>query len=475
MHPCTPAPLLLCSPGPCLCYNRKMSDGAQSRAVGYIELLRNNKNFRRLWTGQFISQTGDWFNSVALFTLMLSLTGSGEAVGYILILKLLPTFFIGPLAGVAADRFNRKTIMIVSDVARGLSVLGFLLVKTPDQVWIVYALTVVQVVLSTFFDPARSAATPSIVSRGELISANALSGASWSVTLALGAALGGVVTDAFGRDTAFIIDSASYFISALFILMMRFPASAGGRAQAAQGKSSKLSLAGATGLRDLIEGWRYLRRNPRVMAVLLVKSGWGLGGGVLLLLTVFGKQIFPIGRGGSTSIGLLYAARGVGALVGPMIASLFTGRSPRVMRRVIAIAFFIAAAFYLLFAHAPTLAFAALFAVGAHAGGSIQWVYSTALLQMSVPDRFLGRVFALELAMLTLTMSLSTYFTGWGIDHAGLSPRQMATILGVAFLVPGVAWLLLQRWLDKTEGSEDEQSQPPIEVEPLTEPSFPPG
>ncbi len=452
-----------------------MSDGEQGHSVGYIRLLGGNKNFRNLWTGQFISQMGDWLNTVALFTLMLSLTGSGEAVGFILILKLLPTFFVGPLAGVAADRFNRKTIMIVTDVARGLSVLGFLFVKTPDQVWMVYALTVVQVILSTFFDPAKSAAIPSVVSRDELIAANGISGASWSVTLALGAALGGVVTDAFGRDAAFIINAASFFVSALFIMAVRFPATRAERAREAQDKSSKLALADATGIRDLIEGARYLRRNPRVMALLLVKSGWGLGGGVLLLLTIFGKQIFPMGRDGSTSIGLLYAARGVGALIGPMIASSLAGRMPRRMRRVIGIAFFITAIFYLLFAHAPTLMLAALFAVGAHAGGSIQWVYSTALLQMSVPDRFLGRVFALELAMVTLTMSLSTYFTGWGIDHGGFTPRQMATILGLAFLVPGILWLLIQRWFDKTEASEDEQSQSLIEAEPLTETSFPPG
>ncbi|HET8675839.1 MAG TPA: MFS transporter [Blastocatellia bacterium] len=452
-----------------------MSDEGQGRSVGYVRLLGGNRNFRYLWTGQFISQMGDWFNSVALFTLILSLTGSGEAVGFILILKLLPTFFVGPLAGVAADRFDRKTIMIVTDVARGLSVLGFLFVKTPDQVWMVYALTVAQVILSTFFDPAKSAAVPNIVSRDELIAANGLSGASWSLTLALGAALGGVVTDAFGRDTAFIIDAASYFVSALFILAVRFPAARARRARSAQAKPSKLALADATGIRDLIEGARYLRRNPRVMAVLLVKSGWGLGGGVLLLLTIFGKQIFPIGRDGSTSIGLLYAARGIGALIGPVVASSLAGRLPRRMRRVIGIAFFITAAFYLLFAQAPTLMFAALFAVGAHAGGSIQWVYSTALLQMSVPDRFLGRVFALELAMVTLTMSLSTYFTGWGIDHGGFSPRQMATILGLAFLVPGILWLLLQPWLDKKEPSEDERSESLIEAEPVAETSFPPG
>jgi len=455
-----------------------MSDAQQERAVGYVALLRGNKNFRHLWAGQFISQMGDWFNSVALFTLMLNLTGSGEAVGYILILKLLPTFFVGPLAGVAADRYNRKTIMIVTDLARGLAVLGFLFIKTPDQVWLVYALTIAQVVLSTFFDPAKSAAIPNIVSRDELIAANGISGASWSVTLALGAALGGVVTDAFGRDTAFIIDSASFFISTLFILMVRLPARSTAETRAARNKSSKLSLLDATGFRDLIEGARYLRQNPRVMAVLLVKSGWGLGGGVLLLLTVFGKQIFPLGRDGSTSIGLLYAARGVGALIGPMIASLLTGNAPRTMRRVIGIAFFNTAIFYLLFAHAPSLIFAALFAVGAHSGGSIQWVYSNVLLQMSVPDRFLGRVFALELAMVTLTMSLSTYLTGRGLDHGGFSARQMATILGFSFFVPGIAWLFLQPWLDQGEHAET-RTATLAETEPATEPaaetSFPPA
>jgi len=198
-----------------------MTQNPPGRAVGYIQLLRSNHDFRRLFIGQLVSQTGDWFNSVALFTLLLSLTGSGEAVGYILIIKLLPSFFAGPLAGVVADRFNRKTIMIVADIVRGFLVLGFLLVQRPEQVWLVYAIAALEVVVSTFFDPAKSAAIPNIVSREELIPANALSAASWSVTLALGAALGGVVTDAFGRNTAFVVDSVSFFVSAAFIWAVR--------------------------------------------------------------------------------------------------------------------------------------------------------------------------------------------------------------------------------------------------------------
>ncbi len=446
-------------------YNARMSENGSGRAVGYIQLLRSNHDFRRLFVGQLVSQTGDWFNSVALFTLLLSLTGSGEAVGYILIIKLLPSFFVGPLAGVVADRFNRKTVMIVADIVRGILVLGFLLVQRPDQVWIVYALAALEVVVSTFFDLAKSAAIPNIVSREELISANALSSASWSITLALGAGLGGLVTDAFGRDTAFIIDSMSFFVSAGYIARVRLRSST-----AKPERPRHLSLASATGVTDLIEGARYLRSNPRVMALLLVKSGWGVGGGVLLLLTVYGKQIFPLGRDGAASIGLLYAARGLGALIGPIIAGMITSGAPRTMRQAISIAFFVSAAFYLLIAHSPVLAVALICVIGAHSGGSIQWVFSTTLLQMSVPDRFLGRVFALEMALLTLTMSVSTYVTGWGVDHPGLGARRMATAMGLAFMVPGAAWLMLQRWLDR--GDDKIRARPPMEVGPTTESSY---
>jgi predicted MFS family arabinose efflux permease len=450
-----------------------MSQKPAGKAIGYVELLRNNHNFRRLWLGRLISQTGDWFNSVALFTLLLNLTGSGEAVGLVLIIKLLPQFFAGPIAGVVADRFNRKTIMIVADVMRGLLVLGFLLVRRPDQVWIVYLIAALEIIVSSFFEPAESAAVPTIVSREELVSANALSGATWSVTLAFGAALGGAVTDLFGRDTAFVIDAITFFISAAFIQATRIPPLAG--RPKPSGQSKRLSFANATGITDFIEGARYLKSNPHVCVLLFVKSGWGLGGGVLLLLTIFGKQLFPVGRDGSASIGLLYAARGTGALIGPIIARWITSDSPRTMRRAITVAFFVAGVFYLLFAGAPSLVFALIFIVGAHAGGSIQWVFSTTLLQLAVPNRFLGRVFALEMALFTLSMSVSTYLTGWGIDHAGISPRQMALALGIAFMIPGVVWFMLQRWLDDSENNVVHIEPQIISQEPASETSFPPG
>ncbi len=444
--------------------------------VGYIELLRENRDFRNLTIGRFISQMGDWFNSVALFTLLLNLTGSGETIAIILIIKLLPTFFFGPLAGVVADRFNRKTIMIASNLLRGITVLGFLFIHRADQVWIVYALTALQVIFSTFFEPAESAAVPSLVRRQDLVTANALGGASWSVTLALGAAIGGFVTDAFGRDTAFIIDSISFFVSSLFILPVRIPSLKRSSAESLtaskdspnEGKETRrkrLSFADATGITDFVEGTRYLNSNRSVMAVLLVKSGWGLGGGVLLLLTIFGKQVFPIGQDGSTSIGILYACRGFGALIGPILARAITSNSPATMRRAITVAFFISALFYLLFANSPLFVLACACVIGAHAGGSIQWVFSTVLLQTAVPNRFLGRVFAIEQSLLTLAMAVSTYLTGWSLDHAGLSARQAASWLGAAFLMPGIAWWMIQRRLDKSEARKLKTSQPIIEAE----------
>jgi MFS family permease len=429
-------------------------------SAGYAELLRGNSEFRKLWTGQFISQTGDWFNNVALFTLILNLTGNSESVGYILIIKLLPTFFFGPFAGVVADRFNRKAIMILSDVLRGFLVLGFLFIKNPDQVWIVYLITALQVVGTTFFEPANSASIPMIVQRRGLITANALASMSWSITLSVGAALGGLVTDVLGRETAFVIDSISFFISAAFIWSVRFPR----MPERAPRAEKKLSFARVTGLADMIEGARYLRSNPSLIAVLLVKSGWGVGGGVLLLLTIFGKQIFPLGRDGSASIGLLYAARGLGAFLGPVTARLFTGSSPRIMRRAITIAFFLSSAFYLLFAHSPFLAVAALCVMGAHAGGSIQWTFSTTLLQMSAENRFLGRVFSIEQALVMLTISASTFLTGWGIDRAGLTARQMASLLGLAFIIPGLMWIIAERRLKTV--SEERETAPVARTEP---------
>ena len=110
--------------------------------VGYIDLLRRNRSFRQLWLGQVVSQMGDWFNTIALYTLILQLTGSGRDIGVLLVARFVPSFFFGPIAGVIADRFSRQRIMIWSDLLRALVVLGFLFVRRAEHLWIIYVLTV---------------------------------------------------------------------------------------------------------------------------------------------------------------------------------------------------------------------------------------------------------------------------------------------------------------------------------------------
>ena len=411
---------------------------------GYVELLRRNRNFRRIWLSQVLSQMGDWFDTVALYTMVLNLTGSGRAIGLVLVARFLPSVLVGPMSGVIADRFNRRTIMIASDVARAFVVLGFLFVRSADHLWLVYVLTVVQLVFSTFFEPVRTAAIPSMVEARDLVTANTISSATWSAMLTLGAAIGGLVTGWVGTDAAFILDSFTYLVSAALIMSVRFP-------RRAPEMEHRLTIGRALGLTQTLEGISYVRSRPRVLALLMVKPAWGVGGGILALLAVFGEKIFPVGRSTATGIGVLYAARGVGTAIGPVIARRFWGDTRQHMQRAIGLSFLLSGLFYIAFGSATNFALALTMLVIAHMGGSTLWVYSTVLLQRAVEDRFRGRVFAAELALLTLTMAASNYVTGELLDRFDLSPRAVAIGIGIFFLLPALVWFLSARWWNVKE------------------------
>jgi MFS family permease len=403
-------------------------------------VLRRNRNFRLLYIGQTISQLGDWFNAVAVFALLLDLTGSATAVAWMMIVQFLPVAVFGPLAGVVVDRVDRRRLMIATDVARGCLIAVLLLIHRRDQVWIAYVVMAFTVGAQAFFEPARTATIPNITAPDELLTANALSSATWSAMLAIGASIGGLVTAIAGRNVAFVVNALSFFASAFFIGRTRYDSTPAAVARPA-------GLLALTGITDLIEGVRYVRQRSHVAALMFVKAGWGLAGGVLLLLTIFGQRVFPLGEGSAAGIGVLYGARGVGAGLGPITLRWILGQDRVRLRRAIGPAFFMVGLFYVALAAAPTLAVAALCVLLAHFGGSILWVFSTVLLQLEVPDRFRGRVFAAELALVTLMSSASSYWTGRQLDRAGWSPRALAFALGILFCVPGGLWLIIQsRW-----------------------------
>ena len=403
-------------------------------------LLRRNADFRGLWLAQLVSFLGDWFNTLAVYNLVTELTGgSGKALAWVLICRFLPMLAFSAAAGVVADRLPRKRILVAADLLRAVVVLGFLFVRRSDQIELVYVLTAMQLSLSAFFQPARDAAVPTVTTREELLAANTLSGATWSVMLAFGAALGGLVTATLGRDAAFVIDAATFVFSAALLLRVRIPP------HPPRARAGGVSLARLSGAADVAEGASYVLAHPVIGWLLMVKLGWGLGGGVLLLLVIFGETVFT--PGGSAGVGILYAARGLGSAVGPFLARWIGGESPRAMRLAILAAFLCAGFFYIGFSFAPGLPIAVLALIGAHIGGSILWVFSTTLLQMAVPDRLRGRVFAAEWALVTLSMSVSSFLTGRAIDAPELDPRAIARVLGAVFLLPGVVWAAGQFFL----------------------------
>jgi MFS family permease len=404
----------------------------------YRALLAGNRNYRLLWIGQIVSQLGDWFNSVAIYALLLELTGSATSVALMIIVQFLPMAVIGPVAGVVVDRMNRRRLMIGTDILRGMLILVLLVVQRADQVWLVYVVMGATVSLTAFFEPARTAVIPNVTSRAQLLTANALSSATWSAMLAIGAGAGGVVTALFGRNVAFLVNAVSFFASAVVIARTSF------NADPPESKRPA-GWAAITGIGDLIEGIRYIRSDRHVAALMLVKAGWGIAGGVLLLMTVMGQRLFPVGGSAAAGIGVLYAARGIGAGIGPIMARAWLGQQPDEMRRAIAPSYVLVALFYLMLSWSTTIGLASVAVIGAHAAGSVLWVFSTVLLQLSVPDRFRGRVFSAELALLMIVSALSSCVCGYALDTWGLSPFLLTRVLGALFVLPTLGWLIIER------------------------------
>jgi MFS family permease len=379
-------------------------------------LLSTNTDFRKLWAAQLVSFCGDWFTTVALLGLVLELTGSALNSGIVLASSILPSFLMAPIAGAFADRFDRRRLMVGTDLLRAALALGLLLVRSPETVWIGPVCLAGMSALSAFFLPASGASLPNLVAPEDLAAANTLTSASWGTMLAVGAALGGWVAAEFGRDTAFVLDASSFVTSALLVM--------GIRANFSQGRIAGVAVRTGHSIR---EGFAYARSDPRVLALLASKGGFGLGVGVVALLPVLATDVF---RAGDRGIGILFAARGLGALLGPFLVIRYVRDSDR--RMLVALAWSIAtyAIAYLVLAGAPTLALAGAVATIAHLGGGSQWVLSSYGLQRIVPDYVRGRILALDLGVVSLTISISSLAAGRLADLG--HPRVvMASLAGL--------------------------------------------
>jgi MFS family permease len=389
----------------------------------YWRLLRENRDFRLLYIGALISLGGDWFLTVALLDLVLQLTGSATLASLMLLCQTLPIFIFTPIAGHIIDRVDRRKLMIVVDVIRTGACLLPLLARTPAFLPFAYLGVVIISIGSAYFEPASQAALPNIVKPEELGPANVLMGSTWGTMLAAGAAIGGLVTTWFGRDVSFLVDAASFLVSALVLWRMRVPFS-----EAREEHHEQPPL-----LESIRETIHYARAHPRVLALLTTKGGYGVAAGVVAMLSVFGKQVF---KAGALGMGLLFAARGLGALLGPFLLRAIAREDAQYRAIVYCVLAF--GAGYSALALSPSLTFGLIAIFFAHLGGGASWQISTYGLQRETPDYIRGRVFAADYGFVTLTMSVSSIFTGIAADHFGPAHATIGT--ASAALLFAIIW-----------------------------------
>jgi MFS family permease len=410
--------------------------------IGYGQLIRDNRNFRYLWLGQIISLLGDWFNLIASASLLASLTETRLPIGVLFVVRMLAPFLISPIAGVVADRYNRKHILIATDIIRAVTVFCFLFVRDASQVWLLYALTAIQLGISGFFFPTRIAILPDIVSPQGLGVANAISSATWSIMLALGAAIGGLVSGVWGIYPAFIIDGLTFLLSAVFIFQIKLDVT--------PGLDAMDKTVGAA-LRQYIDGLRYLGKQVDILVIALHKSALSLlmFSGLQIAQVAIAEDIFVYGKGGGIGLGLMFGITGVGTGLGPIVVRYFTGDEDRRLRLAIIWGYLMGGLG--LVVTAPLFNFGlVLFGVFLRGvGGGIIWVFSTQLLLHLVPNQVRGRVFATEFALFTLMSAAGSGFAGVALDPLGIS----GTIWWMAglTLIPTLLWTL---WLGRNQSTE---------------------
>lgn len=407
--------------------------------ASYLRLLGGNRNFRRLWGAQVVSEIGDWFYTLAIYNLLLQLTGRAGSVALALVLQVLPQTLIGPAAGVINDRLRRKHVMIAADVGRMLIVFCMLLVRSREMVWLVYPLLVAETLLAAFFEPARSSIIPNIVPREDVVLANTLSSSTWSVNLLLGATAGGVVAALLGQNAVFVLNAVSFLVSAVLILSMRFSE------PHAQGAAS-LRFRDLFGFSPVMAGVRYVRTHARLRSTIFVKAGNLIIGPGWVLFTVMGQREFAIrwhgldpARGAFLGMSLLLGARGFGALLGPLVTAPWAGHWIPKLEKAILFGYLASAAGYTLLGISGHLWQACLCVMVAHFGGSMVWVFSTTLLQLQSDDRFRGRVFSADLGLCMFTIAAGAYVAGRFVDW-GFAARHVASGAGLLMLIPAAWW-----------------------------------
>ena len=380
---------------------------------GYIEFFASNAKYRRLWAASVISLLGEWFNTIALFFLILEYSGSEFLLGILFSVRMLLFGLSQPINGLLADRLNRKSLMFWSNNAQIILALSFLMVDGPEDMWWLISVSGLMMLLHGIYVTAERAAVPNIVEEEDLITANAIGSASWSTALCIGAMLGGIVVSQWGTDAAFIIDSLTFLLSSIILIPLVIEQKVD---ESMKGPLFK------TAFRNIKFGWNRIYSDKKLLRIVFAKTSWNLGGAGLagVFLVLAGADI--TGYGAAFGFGLFFFARGIGTGIGPLIArSVFKDKTkwPSLIGILVSISgiFYLAVGLTLEIYLPLTVALI----ICSHAASGGNWVLSTVLTQSWVEDEVRGRVFSMDMLLLGASAALSTTTAGYLVEYHGLT------------------------------------------------------
>src|SRR6202046_5668117 len=399
----------------------------------FLQLLTSNRNYRYAWSGQVVSEIGDHFNNVAVFSLALANTRSGLVVTGIMLSRAIPAVMAGPVAGVILDRLDRKRIMIASDLIRAVVAFGFILAIPRSDTWLLYLLSALLRLSSPFFPSGRSAILPTIANKKELHTANSLTQTTQWMTLTIGAFLGGTSVVQFGYKWAFTFNALSFLFSAACISRLRVERGNFRAERTALGEDKVVRP-----WHEYTEGLRYMKASPLILGLALLGIGWASGGGAAqILFSLFGELVFNRGPAG---IGYLWAAAGVGLLVGGTFAHWLGKRiSFGAYKRTISICYVIHGGSYIIFSQMRNFQMALLFLAISRSAIAVSSVLNMSQLLRHVSNEFRGRVFATMETMQWSTMMLS--MAGAGVASQTWSPRTIGIASGLLSSSTAFFWL----------------------------------
>jgi MFS family permease len=398
---------------------------ASPGSPGTLSVLKN-RPFLALWIGQMISAVGDYFYWLAMLLTVRKLTGSNFAMSLSMISLAVPTLFLGPLAGVMVDRWDRRRTMIASDIGRALTVLLCLLATSRERVWIFFLVGLIQSSFGQFFFPARTAVVPLLVREKELLAANGLMQMTMVVSLTVGAGLAGVTIQAFGANAAFLVNSLGFLLSALAVALIRVP-----RAATASPAAPKAVA------HEFREGLRFLFASRTLIGLIISLSVLQLGMGAIEVVWVpFLQDTFHVGPGG---IGLTDGLFGGGMAVGALGVGALSRRFRKVWLSGVGLMVF--GLFIALYGFAPAFWWVLLCTVLLGVVIPAPEAALTTIMQLSAPDEKRGRVSGTTNAIVTITSILSMAAAG-GFSQV-INPRYLFFISGALGGLAGVLTLLL--------------------------------